>query len=298
MGELGLNKVFGSLIAAALVVMGLQTISNIAFSSGGHHGHHGEKLAFCESVKNDNAYYVDVPCGGSTVVDEGPAYDLGALLAKADASKGERVFKSVCSSCHTVNQGGANGTGPNLYGLIDKDIASVGGFGYSSALSGVEGNWDYVTLDRWIDDPKNIARGVNMVANVKKDPDRANLIAYLAANTPGASAFPAPLPEEGAVVESAGDISEILAPETEGGETMVPAGEVTEVPGTVTDAGASGVEVTVDGVSVPTTDASEETLDGVLDEMEEIVDSMEERVDGLDNILEDAGEAGLPVDDE
>mgnify|MGYP000488149681 CR=1 FL=1 len=42
-----------------------------------------------------------------------------SLLASADAAKGEATFKK-CASCHTINQGGANGIGPNLFGIVGK----------------------------------------------------------------------------------------------------------------------------------------------------------------------------------
>ena len=37
--------------------------------------------------------------------------DLGAALVSADLTRGERLFASQCSTCHTINPGGANGTG-------------------------------------------------------------------------------------------------------------------------------------------------------------------------------------------
>ncbi len=256
MGELGLNKIFGSILAAALVVMGLQSISAAVFSSGGHHGHHGEEKPYAEAIKDKYAYWTEVAVASEGDVDEGPRYDLGLLLASADPTRGERVFGSVCASCHTINEGGANGTGPNLYGLVDRDIAGVASFGYSSALSGVDGGWTYAALDNWIVDPQAFARGSNMVANVKRDTDRANLIAYLAQNTPNASAFPAPLPEEG-------------------------------------EAPAEGEPVAEEDVSAESTPAegsviSEEEGEEILDEMEEIVERMEDSVDRLDEIIPDA----------
>ena len=279
MGELGLNKIFGAILAAALGIMGLQLISDMVFSSGGHHGHHGEEKPYNEAIKDKYAYWTEVAMVSSGVVDEGPAYDLGLLLASADASKGERVFKSVCASCHTINQGGPNGTGPNLYALVNSDIAKDSSFGYSSALAGVEGNWTYEQLDAWIIDPKNLARGVNMVANVKKDPDRANLIAYLAANTPNAPAFPDPLPEEGEAVE--GEDAPLYGDEllVEGGVEPTSADE-TAAEETPADVNESGDDAAAEG----------ETGEDILDEMEAIVDDMEAGVERLDEIMDDAAE--------
>lgn len=260
MGELGLNKIFGAILAAALGIMGLQTISSMAFSDGGHHGHHGEKKPFCESVKDDNAYWVDVPCAGAAT--SGPAekvIDLGTLLAAADASKGERTFKSVCSSCHTIDQGGSHGTGPNLYGIVNRDIASISAFDskYSSVLKEVDGGWTYDRLNEWTTDPQKFARGSGMVAKVTRNTDRANLIAYLASSTPGAPEFPAPIAEE-AESPAEGDAE----------------------------------PVTVEGTTEDGTAITDEEAEAVLDEMEEIVDRMEDGVERLDAIIEDDGTAG------
>src|SRR3546814_3585957 len=73
------------------------------------------------------------------------AVPLPNLLAAADPAKGEAVF-AKCAACHTVNQGGANGIGPNLYGTMGEEIGhGKQGFAFSAALAGVGGSWD---LDR------------------------------------------------------------------------------------------------------------------------------------------------------
>ena len=279
MGELGLNKIFGSILAAVLVIMGLQSVSSAVFSSGGHHGHHGEEKPYHEAIKDKYAYWTNVSAGAATEVEEGPVYDLGLLLASADTGKGARIFGSVCASCHTIDEGGANGTGPNLYSLVGRDIAAVDGFGYSSALSSIEGGWTYEQLDAWIVDPQGFARGSSMVANVKKDPDRANLIAYLAENTPNAPAFPDPLPEE----------SEVPAE----GEEAPAEGEAEPVAEDAATEEAAPAEAVVESVpadapEAPETDAVIEGVDLPLDEIADPVTVVEE-------VIEDAGEA-LPTD--
>jgi cytochrome c len=50
---------------------------------------------------------------------EGPA--LAALLAAGDAAKGQAIF-AKCTACHSIEQGGANGIGPNLYGTVGEPI--------------------------------------------------------------------------------------------------------------------------------------------------------------------------------
>lgn len=100
------------------------------------------------------------------------------LMAAADPAKGAKVFKK-CSACHKLEDG-ANSTGPFLYGLVGRDIASVDGFGYSGALAGLDGSWTAEELDAFLTKPSSYASGTSMsFAGLKKQNDRVNLIAYL-----------------------------------------------------------------------------------------------------------------------
>src|SRR4051794_20750370 len=112
-------------------------------------------------------------------------------LASADAQAGEQVFKK-CTACHVATKGGANGTGPDLWGVVGSGIAKrPTGFSYSPALSGKGGNWDWNNLFAWLKSPRDFAPGTKMTfAGLSKPEDRANVIAYL--NTQ--SDAPKPLP--------------------------------------------------------------------------------------------------------
>lgn len=198
MGDLFWNKVFGALLAVVLVVMGLQTLSGMVFSSG-EGGHHGEEdHSLNEWAQSRFAYYTEIAeTGGGGEVEE-EVYDLGALLAAADPTSGERSFKAKCSTCHTIDQGGSNGTGPNLYAIIGDSHAHDASFGYSSAMQATSSqDWTYESMDAWLENPSSYIRGTSMAfAGLRRDDERADVIAYLAQNTPGAPAFPEPLPEE------------------------------------------------------------------------------------------------------
>ncbi|MBT2188742.1 c-type cytochrome [Sphingobium nicotianae] len=124
---------------------------------------------------------------------------LNTLLAKADIAAGEKVF-AKCMACHTINQGGANGIGPNLYATVGEAIATgKAGFAFSDALKSKGGTWTFENLDHWLTSPREFANGTKMsFAGLSKPEDRANVIAYLnkqGSNLPLPAADAAPAPE-------------------------------------------------------------------------------------------------------
>ncbi|MAN44916.1 MAG: cytochrome c family protein [Alphaproteobacteria bacterium] len=203
MGELGLNKIFGALLATALGLFALHELSNVVFSHGSEGGHgeeHAEATSMSEQMCAKFAYCVDVADAGGSGGEEEEVFDLGLLLANADVSRGERTFKGQCTTCHTIEAGGANGTGPNLHNVVGAEKAHHAGFNYSAALSGMDGTWTYENLNEWLTNPSSYARGTSMsFAGLRRDADRINVIAYLASNTENPPPFPEPLPaaEEG-----------------------------------------------------------------------------------------------------
>lgn len=100
------------------------------------------------------------------------------LLASADVDKGAKVFKK-CAACHKLEDG-ANATGPTLYAVVDRPVAGVSGFGYSDAMASHGGEWTTDALNEFLLKPSSYVSGTSMsFSGLKKDKDRANLIAYL-----------------------------------------------------------------------------------------------------------------------
>jgi cytochrome c len=102
----------------------------------------------------------------------------GAALADGDAEAGKKVFNK-CKICHTL-EAGVNKVGPSLAGIVGRPAAAVEGFKYSEAMTGSGLTWDAATIDQYLADPKGFVPGNKMAfVGLKKEEDRANVIAYL-----------------------------------------------------------------------------------------------------------------------
>lgn len=116
--------------------------------------------------------------------------DLGALLARADANSGKSKAMP-CLTCHDLSSGGPNRIGPNLWGVVGRDIAAHPGFAYSPAMTAERGNWSYDRLFAFLASPARAVPGTKMgFAGISRPEDRAAVIKYLAA----LSSSPPPLP--------------------------------------------------------------------------------------------------------
>ena len=274
MGELGLNKIFGALLAVGLVVLGLKEVSTIVFGGGHHHHNEYESLnKWAES--NFKGYRVDIAevGGAGEVIEE--IYDLGALILGADLARGERSFKAKCASCHTLDEGGANGTGPNLYAAMGAAKQGNASFAYSGALGNTDGVWSWENMDAWLENPSSYARGTNMAfAGLKRDDERASVLAYLATYSPDAPTPPEPLPEvevEADVEEASGDLAETDETVIEGGEAS-PAADATIAAEAAADAAIEAAADEGSAAIVEATVEAEDVVETVADAAEEVVE--------------------------
>lgn len=120
-----------------------------------------------------------------------------APSAAGDGAAGLRGFVS-CSACHEVEQGAPSTIGPNLFGVVGRDIASFPGFDYSEALRALPGTWDVAALDRFLANPEVVAPGTRMGAEGIADPrERADVVAYLGTLRQGVAVAVAPAPDFG-----------------------------------------------------------------------------------------------------
>ena len=104
----------------------------------------------------------------------------GAARADGDAALGAKVFKK-CKACHQLEEG-KKGIGPNLYGVVERPVATLEGYKYSKAMIAFgDGNtWTEELLDTYLTKPKALVPRTKMTfPGLKKEADRANVIAYL-----------------------------------------------------------------------------------------------------------------------
>jgi cytochrome c len=131
---------------------------------------------------------------------DAPLAPIGPLLAAADPALGEATFKKLCTACHTANQGGKAGIGPNLYGVVGGPHGHMEGFNYTAGLKAKAGPWTYDELHEWLHKPSSYVPGTRMTfAGISNDKSLADVIDYLRT----LSANPLPLPPATAPAEPA-----------------------------------------------------------------------------------------------
>jgi len=122
--------------------------------------------------------------GSSAVAqDFDKAAEIEAAIAAGDIAKGEKVFKK-CKGCHKVGDKAKNSVGPQLNNFFGHEIGASEGYKYSKPLLALKETgqiWDLEALDAFLTKPKDyIAKTKMTFAGLKKEEDRANVLAYLA----------------------------------------------------------------------------------------------------------------------
>jgi len=187
MSDLTFNKVAGAVLATGLAIFGLRELSSGVFGD-----EKVEKPGFAVEVAADAA-------GGEAAAADVPP-DWGTVLPKADVAAGEATF-AKCQSCHSF---AANGTGPDLMGVVGRKPGSEAGFSYSpvmQAFAAKQPIWDYEHIYEFIKNPQAYLPGSKMTfVGLKKPEDRINVIAFL--HTKG-STLPIPAPNPAAAAPAA-----------------------------------------------------------------------------------------------
>lgn len=215
-GDLKWNKIFGAGLGTAFVILVVQQVSGAIY-----HSEAPEKMG----------YFVDAPDEAAAGAEVVLPTDWGTVLPTADIAAGQAAF-ARCQACHNAAQGGADGIGPNLFGVVGGPVMHRAGFAYSAAMSAHKAEaptWGYDELDHFITAPGRYVPGTKMsFAGIRDTQTRINLIAYLRSQGSGGFAIPAPdparqpgaaAPAEGAEAPAADAAAEGAAATEAAGET-------------------------------------------------------------------------------
>ena len=164
-----MDSLEGNKIAAAVLLAGMAFVGS---------GLIGSYLVHPESLR-ESVIKIDMPNPASAA--PAPEEPIAALLVSADAGRGEADVKGLgCVACHSFNEGGKAGVGPNLYGVVGAPHGHMEGYAYSAALKAKAGPWTYDELNEWLTKPSAYAPGTKMsYAGIADPKKRADVIDYL-----------------------------------------------------------------------------------------------------------------------
>jgi len=103
-------------------------------------------------------------------------------MLEGNRSKGRKVFQKNCRTCHSVRPEKDGTFGPNLHGVVGRQVATEPRHNYSAALKNVDFIWDLERLNAWLTKPVEYLPGAEMTfRGLPSAQDRADVIAYLIA---------------------------------------------------------------------------------------------------------------------
>jgi cytochrome c len=109
---------------------------------------------------------------------QAPPPTIRIVVQPAPAGAGTPFAK--CLACHNAERGGADGLGPNLFGVFGRRAGRRGGYPYSEAMRRSGLTWDAATLDRFLTSPSEAVPGTKMTfPGLRKPEDRQAAIAFL-----------------------------------------------------------------------------------------------------------------------
>ncbi len=188
MNAFEINKIVGAVLATALIASIISIAGNILVPEGGEK--RAERPPAAAGEKPGKAQAATTPI---------PQTPLANLLAQGSAEAGRKVIRK-CIACHSLDKGGANKIGPNLYGVVGRSKGAHPGYGYSAGMKGAGGSWSYADLDRFLKKPGAFVKGTKMSFRIAKPETRANLLLYLRTLSDSPLPLPQPVP-----VSSGGD---------------------------------------------------------------------------------------------
>lgn len=94
-------------------------------------------------------------------------------------ARGKRLYV-FCQACHATEQVKGSKIGPNLAGILDRQVAILEDTLYSDALKQQDFAWNEEKLDIWLQRPATLVPGTSMAfVGLPSEENRAAIIAYL-----------------------------------------------------------------------------------------------------------------------
>ena len=112
--SLEMNKIFAAILTAG-----------VTFGAAGVIG----RLIVHPTPLKESAIQIGEPAPVQAIAAiAAPALEpIKALLASANVQNGQQLAQRQCASCHSFNDGGRSGVGPNLYGIVGAKHAHAPG---------------------------------------------------------------------------------------------------------------------------------------------------------------------------
>ena len=169
-----MNKIIVSIVFAIILVIGINKVADVIFYVEKPEKSAYQVASVATSTSTTSAETTSVSSESGNVI---------ALFASTSAADGAKVFKK-CLACHSIEKGGPNKIGPNIFGVLNRKAGSVSGYKYSKAMLAYGKVWSFEEMDGFLTKPKDWIKGTKMsFMGLKSAKDRAAVILYMNENT-------------------------------------------------------------------------------------------------------------------
>lgn len=188
-----LKNILGSIVFTVAVFMVVDFIGNVMVNPATAPHQSNLKVADAEPAPapespqepTSPASTPEAPSPEAATPEEATAPVIAQATAQAtamagDVDTGSKTFRKKCMGCHTADKGGANRTGPNLWGIVGKAKGASEGYRYSKNMSALGGTWSAEDISAFIAGPRTFLPDTKMTfPGLKSEQDRADVLAYL-----------------------------------------------------------------------------------------------------------------------
>jgi cytochrome c len=136
--SLEVNKAFAAVLVAGIAFMGTGVIGGLIV--------HPKRLETAAIQIGEPAQSTQTAAPAAAAIEP-----ITPLLAAANPQNGQALAQRLCASCHSFNEGGRNGVGPNLHAIVGAPHAHAEGFNYSAAMRAKSSEpWTYEALNAFL----------------------------------------------------------------------------------------------------------------------------------------------------